>query len=471
MDNFPEHDVSVGEAPEGFLFDPGEAAERPAAEREQAAGTPRLRSPIRTQYEYRELMLDELLPEDHQTRVIWEYVVCLDLSELLEQIASVEGHAGRSAIDPRILLTLWLQATLDGIGSARKLDELCKKHVVYQWICGGVSVNYHTLSDFRVGHVELLDRLLTDSVAALRHEGLVDLHRVAQDGMRVRASAGAASFRRKPTLEECLQEAEKQMERLRQEAETDPAAGSRREQSARQRAAQERAERIREAMRQLPRIAARKKVQDREQARCSTTDPDARTMKMADGGFRPAFNVQFSTDTATQVILGVDVVNTVDQGQLAPMVDQIEARYDERPQEVLVDGGFGKKADIESLDAQGTTVYTPVMESKDPDRDEHTPRPDDKPSIAAWRQRMATDEAKEIYKQRASTAECVNALARQRGLTKFVVRGLRKVKAATLWYVLAHNLMRSVALRARAQLKAASEEIMRAGATKTAATR
>jgi len=204
---------------------------------------------------------------------------------------------------------------------------------------------------------------------------------------------------------------------------------------------------------QLPKIAEGKKAKDRDKARASTTDADARVMKMSDGGFRPAFNVQLATATDSQVITGMDVTNSGgDQGQMAPMVEQHQERYDERPKEALVDGGFVKKADIDAVSPPqgGTTVYAPVMESKDPQRDSHTPRDDDSPAVAEWRKRMATDEAKAIYRERASTAECVNALARNRGLQRFLVRGLRKVKAVVLLYALAHNLMRAVALRALA---------------------
>lgn len=134
------------------------------------------------------------------------------------------------------------------------------------------------------------------------------------------------------------------------------------------------------------------------------------------------------------------------------MIAQHQQRYEEVPDEALVDGGFVKKTDIDQVSPPqgGTTVYAPVMESKDPQRDPHTPRDDDSLAVAEWRQRMATDDAKVIYRQRASTAECVNALARSRGLQRFLVRGLRKVKAVVLLYVLAHNLMRAVALRAAA---------------------
>lgn len=435
------------------LFDAGrdEGTGRPEATLPPRVGPKRLRYAQRQQIEFQQCSLDELLPEDHEARTVWDYVCGLDLSQLRERIQAVEGGPGQAPADPRILVTLWLYATLRGIGSARELNRLCQHHAAYRWICGGVSMNYHTLADFRTQHVELLDRLLTESVATLMAEGLVTLDRVAQDGMKVRASAGAASFRRQPTLEEALAEAEQQVAKLRQELEANPAASKTRHQAARQRAAEERAGRIQTALGQLPKIAESKKPKDREKARASTTDADARVMKMGDGGFRPAFNVQLATATDSQVITGVDVTNSGgDQGQLAPMVEQHQERYEQKPKEALVDGGFVKKADIDQVSPPqgGTTVYAPVMESKDPNRDPHTPRDDDSPAVAEWRQRMATDEAKAIYRQRAATAECVNALARNRGLQRFLVRGLRKVKAVVLWYALAHNLMRAVALRA-----------------------
>jgi transposase len=412
-----------------------------------------VRHALRNQVEFQECSLDELLSEEHEARIVWAYVSSLDLSGLYEPIQAVEDGPGHAPADPRILLALWLYATLRGVGSARELNRLCPQHAAYRWICGGVSMNYHTLSDFRTQHVELLDRLLTESVASLMAQGLVTLDRVAQDGMKVRASAGAASFRRQPTLEEALLEAEEQLRQLKRDLDADPAASKTRSQAARQRAAEERAARIRAALEQLPKIAEGKKAKDRDKARASTTDADSRVMKMGDGGFRPAFNVQFATATDSQVITGADVTNSgSDQGQLAPMVEQHHERYDEKPKEALVDGGFAKKADIDQVSPPqgGTLVYAPVMESKDPHRDSHTPRDDDSPAVAEWRTRMATEEAKAIYRQRAATAECVNALARNRGFQRFHVRGLRKVKAVVLLYALAHNLIRAVALRAAA---------------------
>jgi hypothetical protein len=285
-------------------------------------------------------------------------------------------------------------------------------------------------------------------VAALMAEGLVELERVAQDGVRVRASAGAASFRRRKTLEACLAEAEAQVRTLRAELEADPGATTARQRAARERAARERQARVAQALAHLPALEAKKKPDERPKARASTTDPEARVMKMADGGYRPAYNLQFAADTASQVIVGVDATNAgTDHGQLAPMVAQVEERHQQPPAAMLVDGGFATKEDIAAV-SDRTTVYAPVQKPKDPTRDPHAPLPTDTPAVAAWRQRMGTPEAQAIYKERAATAECVNAQARNRGLRQLCVRGLAKVRVIALWYALAHNLMRAFALGA-----------------------
>jgi transposase len=380
----------------------------------------------------------------------------LDLSPLYAKIKSVKGSPGRDATDPRVLMALWLYATLDGVGSARALARLTKQHDVYRWICGGVSTNYHTLADFRVQEVEFLDNLLTTSVATLMAEGLVDLQRVAQDGVRVRASAGAASFRRKPTLERCLKKAEEQVEALKKELEEDPNATNRRQQAARKRTAAERKERVDRALKQLPEAEAKKKKADKDKARVSTTDPDARVMKMGDGGFRPAFNGQFAVDTETQVVAGVDVSNEgSDQAQMSPMLDQLEDRYDHVPDEYLADGGFAAVPEIEGATERGTTVFAPVRKPRDPARDRYEPRPGDSKEIADWRERMGTATAKAIYRDRASSVECVNGHVRNRGLQQFLVRGLEKVRAVLLWHALAQNLARANSLRSAAAAAAA----------------
>jgi transposase len=397
--------------------------------------------------------LDDLLTPEHHARAIGQFVQGLDLSSLLAPIRAVEGHPGRPPIDPQIPVALWLLATVEGIGSARALDYLCTHHHAFRWICGGVSVNYHSLSDCRVGHLEFLDDLLTHSVAVLMEQDLVDLNRVAQDGMRVRASAGAASFRRRPTLEQCLQEAQTQVQRLRAELETDPGEANRQQQRARERAAHEREERVRQALERMPDMEAKKKAAEKAKARVSTTDPEATVMKMADGGFRPAYNVQFSATTNSQVIVAVAVTTSgSDMGQMAPLVEQVHDRFGVYPKEVLNDGGFAKHEDIDAVSApdKGCVVYAPVPEPKDPKQDRYAPHPGDSPAVAAWRARMATAAAQEIYKERAAVAECVNAQARNRGLVRLLIRGVQKVKAIALWFAVAHNVMRALSLRAAA---------------------
>lgn len=462
------------------LFGPQEMS--PAQPPVPPGAPPRLQRPDRQQVVMRCQALDATLAEDHPARLVWAYVEAADLGPLHQTIKAVRGHAGRSPIDPRILLALWLYATLEGVGSARQIERLCESHAAYEWICGGVGVNYHTLSDFRGAHVAFLDGLLTDSVAALVHEGLVSMNRVAQDGMRVRANAGAASFRRAATLEACQAEAQEQVRRLREELGSDPGSASARQRGARERAARERSERIERALGQARELDQKRQEQaagkasappghDDEQgpgrkgeagkgpaaARASTSDPEARVMKMADGGFRPAFNVQYATDTATQVVTGVDVSNIgSDMGQMAPMVERHQERYGQAPAQVLVDGGFTKQADIEQVSAApvGVEVIAPAPKPRKAGRDPHQRRAGDSDAIAAWRERMGTDRAKSIYKERAATAECVNAIARNRGLRQFLVRGLEKARAVALWYALAHNLVRAATLRARAALGA-----------------
>jgi transposase len=422
----------------------------------RSQGSPRLLQPNRLQVELRASDLESLLPEDHRARLVWGYVVRQDLSKLVEAVKARGSHAGRAAIDPHILFALWLYATLDGVGSGREVTRLSQEHDAYRWICGGVSVNYHALNDFRAGNEALMDELLSDNVAALAAAGAISLQRVAQDGMRVRADAGAASFRRQASLQEHLSEASELVQMIKTQTQADPGQAKRQAQAAKLRAAQEREQRIQAALEQLPEVAAAKKRNGSkaEDARASTTDPEARVMKMGDGGFRPAFNVQFATTCKDQVIVGMDVVNTgSDMAQLGPMVEQVDKRLGRSPQEWLVDGGFPAHEQIDAV-AGKTKVYAPVPEprAKKDERgnevaqDKHQPKPDDSAAVACWRARMASEEAKEIYKQRAATAECVNAQARNRGLLRMPVRGLAKVRSVVGLFVLAHNLLRMVAL-------------------------
>ena len=429
------------------------------------AGQPRLRVPDRQQL-LSPKIIDDLLEADHPARAVWSYVLKLDLTPLYDRILARSGVAGRPAIDPRLLVALWLYATLTGVTRARQLAVLCRRHDAFRWLAGGVSVNYHTLADFRTDNLEFLQTLLNQSVEMLRQQGLVDLDRVAQDGMRVRASAGAASFRRRETLEQLLLEAQAKVQRLQQErmalptdlpGENDfeaeradaPACRSPRQEAAARRHAEERVERIEAALERMPELEAKIEPGEKKQARVSTTDADATVMKMADGGFRPAFNVEYSTACKGQAVVGADVVTVgSDQGQMPPMLDQIEQRFGQRPQESLGDGGFVKLEDVTSIEAGGQCkVYMPVPKPKKETVNRYEPKATDSDEVAQWRQRMGTPEAQEIYKQRAATAECVNAQARNRGLHQFVVRGLEKVKSVALWFAIVHNMARFFALQ------------------------
>jgi len=416
---------------------------------------PRLNRPERAQVHMHCESLDQRLDADHPARLVWQLVEGLHLTPLYQAIEAVEGVAGRNASDPRVLFALWLYAAVDGIGSARELERLCFEHRAYEWLRGEVPVNYHMLADFRVQHGALLQQLQVDALAGMLAEGLLALDCAAQDGMRVRASAGSDSFRRRPSLDEAQRVARQHLDQLEREAQTARAGATRRQQKARERAARERLERVDQALaavEQLAKQRERRKKGDGLEARASTTDPEARKMKMGDGGFRPAYNVQMATDTASGLILHLDVTNDgSDAGQMQPMMDAIRADLGKAPDKLLTDGGFSTVADIEHTEQGGTTVYTPVKEEdkqKQAGKDPFAPKPGDSPIIANWRQRMGTAAAQDLYKLRASTAELSNARLRNQGIYQFGVRGLVKVKAILWWHVLAINLLRAEVLRA-----------------------
>jgi transposase len=421
----------------------------------------RVLRPVRNQIEWMPRELDAVLADDHPARAIWAFLERLDLSEFYASIQSVLGCAGHPATDPHVLLALWLFATSEGIGSARQIARLCQEHDAYRWLCGGVPINYHTLSDFRVAHQEALDNLLTEILASMMDADLVTLHHVAQDGMRVRASAGASSFHREPTLQRYLAEAQQQVAQLATEREHPDPGHNVRQEAARRRAAQERQRRVEEALRRMPEVQAakerRKKSRPQSEqdkvpaARVSTTDPDSRVMKMPDGGFRPAYNFETVTDVDSQVIVGVGVDTTgSDRGQALPGLEQVVRRTGRLPEAYLIDNSFATRDDITALERRGVKVYAPIQAPKTATsrRTQAQPRPDDTPEVVQWRERMQTDEAKEIYKQRAATSECVNAQGRRHSLTQFLVRGTHKILSVLLLVAITHNLLRWIALSA-----------------------
>lgn len=412
-----------------------------------ARGAPRLREPERDQIELRAVNIDSLIGQDHPVRVIWNYVEGLDLSALEDRIKAREHSPGHPPIAPRLLVALWLYATSEGVGSARALERLCESHDAYRWLCGGVSVNYHTLSDFRVGCADLLDRLLVEHVAALAKAGLVNLATLAQDGVRVRASAGAASFRRAATLDRHLAQARELVAALKREVDADPDASNRRIKAAKERAARERAERLKEAQTALAEIKKQRERahdngKEKKEPRASTTDPQARVMKMADGGFRPAYNVQVASAAGEQIVVAVDVTNSgSDRGLLRPMLQRLQARIGRHPARHLADGGFNSAADIEWAHGQGIEVYCPPTQSKH-GSDPYLPRRGDGEGVLAWRARMASEQGKEQYKSR-SICECIHARWRNWDLRQLTVRGLEKARAVALWFALANNILQA----------------------------
>jgi transposase len=443
----PRHERVEALMGEKELFDglPSQAAPK----EEQVGGRARMRDPERRQVEWRSVDLDSLLSADHPARVIWRYVEQLDLLVLEEKIRAREHTPGQAPVSPRLLLALWLYATSQGVGSARALERLCESHDAYRWLCGGVSVNYHGLADFRRAHGALLDQLLTDNIAMLWSDGLIDLVEVVQDGVRVRASAGASSFRRQQSLHKHLKKARRLVNHLKREVDEDPDASNRRIKAARERAASEIEERIARALQRAAELEAerqrraktnKKQVEKQKEPRVSTTDPQARVMKMADGGFRPAYNCQIGTVAQGQVVVDVGLDTTgSDRGLLRPMLERLQGRYRRLPRRYLVDGGFTKNEDTEWAAAEGVAVYGVASQSKHKS-DPYAPRPDDGPAVLAWRRRMKSPHGKGVYKRR-SMHECINARFRQWGLRQFTVRGIHKVKTVLLWFALANNIL------------------------------
>lgn len=428
-------------------------AQRAAA---QSGAPPRLVEARRDQLEMRATDLDSVLPAQHRARGVWEFVSHLDLRRFYAPIKARGSTAGRATTDPKVLLALWLYATAEGVVHARELERLCLEHDVYRWLRGGVPVNYHTLSDFRTAHGGALNELLSQVLGVLMEAGLITLKRVTQDGTRIRASAGGKSFRREEKLRACLAAAEAHLAALAEQAQAPEAERApARARSAQRRAGEERRQRIARALDalhevQADRAATKKGSHDpTTPPRGSTTDPDARKMRMGDGGYRPAYNAQFATDTGHGVIVGVAVSQSrTDFAEAAPMVEQIKERLGQGPEEFLVDAGFTSRDTVDELSAAGVTLYGALPQRKGKP-DPYAPQAVDSEAMRALKQRMTSDDGKAIYRERATVAERVNAdLKGWRTLERLVVRGKGKVLCVVLWNVLAFNILRWLAVSA-----------------------
>lgn len=438
----------------------GEGEAKPQTRQETQAPV-RLRQPQRHQLAMVPQCVDDLVSADHPVRMVMAVVERLDVSQFCRPIKAREGVVGRDATAPSLLVALWLYACVRGIGSARELARRCEESIPFRWLCGGVSVNHRLLSDFRTDHGEALDELLTQVVASLVEQGLVKVSRISQDGVRVRVGAGAGSFRREERLQHLLEESQQHVEELRRQLEAPEklAAEKAKQVKAEKQRAEEKQKRVEQALEQLPELKKKRdeaaqragqgkygdKIRNKE-LRVSTTDPQARVMKMANGGFNPAVNVQLATDTESRAIVGVEVSNEgYDAAGLSePMRRQVEERTGKKVEEHLLDGGYLRTEDIEEAHADEVKLYVPPKSARtEKNRGRELEiKPGDSEAVREWKKRMASEEGKQIYKQRAATSETVNGeLRTYRGLTQILVRGLGKDRCVALWCALAYNVM------------------------------
>lgn len=426
-------------------------------------GSARVLRPDRAQIGWDMVDLDALLPADHRARLVWKFVEGLDLAPFYDLIKAREGEAGRPPADPAVLLSLWLYATLEGIGSARELDRLCLSDIAYRWLCGGVPVNYHGLADFRVDHGDQLDRLLSESVASLVIEGLVDLDEVVVDGTKVQACAGKGSFVGEEGLIEAERVARERVARLKAEITGDPGAGARRKAVAAKRAAEDLARRTEKALAALDRLKAERQKRSKRHAgedaaksapRASLTDPEARWMRFADGGIRPGYNIPVAAVPEGVILSVMATDRRNDAGLALPMVDDIERRYGRVPKRLLIDTNLAPAEDILALATRpegGIAVYAPPPERRGDVKPATLKRREkelakEPEPLKAWRRRMDDPAAQEVYRRR-SRIELVNAQLKNRGFGRFNLRGLIKAGILCLWHALAHNILVAERLR------------------------
>ncbi len=516
---FAKETLEAARASEGLTEQAGAAGSGAEALR----GQPRLKPVNRKQMLLRAVDVEKLVAEDHPVRAIWEFVGRMDLSEFTKDIEAVEGVAGRSAYDPRLLISVWIYAYSEGVSTAREIERLCQYDPGYQWLTGMEVINHHSLSDFRVDHKEALDELFVQVLGLLSAEDLITMQRVMHDGTKIKACAGADTFRREEKLRAHLEEARKQVEAM-----GDPRGEevSQRVAKARERAARERKQRLELAVAELEKVRACKaSKEDKEKARVSESDPEARVMKQSDGGYAPSYNVQISTDAAHGLIVGVAVSQSgSDYEELVPAVDRVEENLC-KPEQVVADGGFTSRSNIMALDKRGVDfigsmgdgqvqsagqfdrrgvdpAFRPEGFTYDAASDTYTcpagktltyegkealvgrtnykyrgraadcqacplralccpqnkssgrsiVRGVNDPVVAAFEEKMQTEGAKQIYKQRGAVAEFPNAWIKDKmGLRQFRLRGSVKVGMEMIWASLTYNIKQWIRLRWRVQ--------------------
>jgi transposase len=429
----------------------------------------RVIGPDRAQLRWDIVDLDSQLPDDHRARLVWAFVEGLDLSEFYDRIKARGAVAGRPATDPRVVLAVWLYATLEGIGAARAIDRLCQQHAAYRWLCGGAPINHDLLAEFRRENAALLDRLLTQSVTGLIAEKLVTLEELAIDGTKVRAHAGQGSMSKSKRLESIEKAVAERVAELKSELDTDPAEPERRCKRRALQAAEERARRVKQAQQKLAELvqekAERAKTHPTEEAKkgepkVSVSDPEVRLMRLPDGAAAPAWNVQVAT--ANGFIVEIDPTDRRQDSGTAPgLVEKVAERCGRAPQRLLADTTAMTQDDIVKLAEQhpDLTVYSPPP-SERPNvtaktlRTRRWRRRHEPPAVMAWRARMASEEGQEVYRRRKLT-ERAHGIIKTRGMTRFLVHGREKVRSVCLLQALALNLSWANTLRRRIAAAAA----------------
>lgn len=515
-------------ADQGVLLELGRGGCLETAEgektRAEPIGKPRLKTVNRNQLLMRTVDVEKLIAEDHPARGIWAMVEQLDMRPFETSIKAVEGHAGQNTLDRRVLAAVWIYANSEAVSSARELSRMCEYEPGCQWITGMTPINYHTLADFRMEQREALNQLFVQVLGVLSADGLIELKQVTQDGTKVKANAAAGTFRREQRLKEHLELARKQVEQL-----GDPGSEelSQRAAKARQRAASEKKQKLELALQELEKLRKEKAPAEREDARVSTSDPEARKMKQNDGGYAPSYNVQLSTDAAQGIIVAVGVSQDRHDGdQLVPAIEEIERNTGQLPSQVIADGAYTQNTNIEATAEKGIELIGPAGEDQTtrscqkrgvarefyPDafgyesatdtykcpagrtlhfkqsryrsgRMEHNylanpadcqacpfrqqccpkararwiTRIEDSAVVIAFRKKMRSEEAQNIYKRRKQVAEFPNAWIKDKiGLRQFRLRGLVKVRTETVWACLTHNIQQWIRLRWRPQFVAAA---------------
>ena len=408
---------------------------------DESKGKPRVQEPQRKQGVIRFEMPEDALEPTHRARVLWDVTGTLELGAFLKRVKAVEGTVGRKTLSPRMKLVLWLYAISEGIGSAREIERRTVSDAAYRWIVGDLAVSHHTLSAFRVEHGAALDQLMTDILGALMHKGVLSLELVAQDGIRIRAAATAPSFRSYGSLLECREQAALHLKAVLSQAD-DPEL-TLAQKTAREAGARDFQRRVEEAIMTVVQLQEERKPSAKQPARASTTDAEARVMKMADGGFRPAYNVQMATAGSPlggpRTVVGVRVTNVgSDMGAITPMLDEIERRTGELPKVLLADANHAAHDCIRGATDKGVEVLIAV-----PKRSQQVgTHADSDPAIVAWHERMQTDEAKRLYRARASLCELSNAhLRTHHGVGQFLLRGVVKITNVALLAAIASNLL------------------------------